>query len=96
MSHRKPKTKIARAVVLTLGVVATMLCGVAHGRHTQVIEKFSFDMEAQEYPRAYETTGVAVPLLSRVKIVPTIPNVAGQIFTQEVSHQCSLKMETRR
>jgi len=50
-----------------------------------VIDKFSFDMDEMVYPRGYDTYGVAISLLSRVKLVPNIPSVAGQIFTQEVS-----------
>ena len=92
MSHRQPARRLSSALRLIFGVVAIVLMGTAEGRHTQVIEKFSFDMDAQEYPRAFESTGVAVPLLSRVKILPKIPNVAGQIFTQEVSVTLSLKM----
>jgi hypothetical protein len=50
-----------------------------------VIEKFSFDMDEMVYPRGYDAFGVAIPLSTRVKLVPNIPSVAGQIFTQEVS-----------
>ena len=33
-----------------------------------------------EYPSNYETTGTAVPLKNKVKIVPKIANVQGNIF----------------
>ena len=68
----------ASAALLVLLVAATR-------SHTQVIEKFSFDTDEMVYPRGYWAHGVAISLLNRVKLLPRIPNVAGQFFTQEVS-----------
>lgn len=45
--------------------------------HTQVIEKFSFDMDEMVYPRGFLTNGVAIILLTKVKLLPFINNVAG-------------------
>lgn len=42
-------------------------------------------MDDMIYPRGYITTGVAMPLMTRVKIVPKIPGKAGQMFAIEVS-----------
>ena len=44
----------------------------------------SFDMNTMnEYPSAFTTQGTAVPLMSKVKIVPGIPQVQGSIFLTE-------------
>ena len=34
----------------------------------------------REYPIAWQTTGVAVPILSKVKVLPRIPQANGQLF----------------
>jgi hypothetical protein len=68
-----------------LGCLYSMLAFAANKvearDHTQVIEKFSFDMDEMVYPKGYDTYGVAVSLATRVKLVPNIPEVSGQIFT---------------
>ena len=33
-----------------------------------------------EYPQSWSTSGAAVPILSKTKIVPSIPNTNGQLF----------------
>jgi len=50
-------------------------------------------MDDMVYPRGYDTFGVAIPLSTRFKLVPEIPNVAGQIFTQEVSCVSLIKVK---
>ncbi len=71
---------------LLLGVFGSMLMSLAGARaETQVLQKFSFDMDELVYPRIYNQYGVSISLMSRVKIVPRVSSVAGQIFTSEVS-----------
>ena len=42
---------------------------------------FSFDMGTmREYPANWNAMGTAIPIMSKVKLVPEIPNVTGQFF----------------
>lgn len=67
-----------KAFLSTLAVFGTLLLSKSGAKsHSQVLEKFSFDMDEMVYPRAYNQYGVAISLLSRVKIVPRVPSVAG-------------------
>ena len=44
----------------------------------------SFDMNTMnEYPTDWETAGTAVPLKSKVKILPSLQNTSGRIFASE-------------
>lgn len=58
--------------------IVFIICLLALAKlHTQVIEKFSFDMDEMVYPRGFLTNGVAIILLTKVKLLPFINNVAG-------------------
>ena len=50
----------------------------------QNLKDISFDMGLmREYPSEWSTTGVAIPIMSKVKVVPGIGNVNGQIFMKD-------------
>lgn len=50
----------------------------------QKLRDLSFDMSVMhEYPSAWTTSGSAVPILSKVKLVPSIPLVNGQLFIKD-------------
>jgi len=72
---------------VSLGVVsllATATVALAESGYMQKLRDLSFDMSLmREYPVAWTTSGSAVPILSKVKIVPNIPKVNGQIFLKQ-------------
>ena len=52
--------------------------------YVQRLKDLSFDMNLQhEYPINWETYGTAVPILSKVKVLPHIPQSNGQIFLKQ-------------
>ena len=80
MTCRCRVTKTPIFVVLVGCLFAVFAEGQASG-YMQNLKDLSFDMGLmREYPTEWSTTGVAIPIQSKVKIVPEIPNVNGQIF----------------
>lgn len=52
--------------------------------YMQKLRDLSFDMSVMhEYPTTWTTQGSAVPILSKVKVVPAIPKVNGQLFMKD-------------
>ena len=75
-------SKFKSNVVFASG--ALLLMHLTFAYYMQKLAKFSFDMNTMnEYPSNYETSGSAVPLKSKVKIVPNIPLVQGKLFANE-------------
>lgn len=61
-----------------------LLLNLTFAYYMQKLAMFSFDMNTMnEYPVNYETSGTAVPLKNKVKIVPKLPDVQGKIFAKE-------------
>ena len=49
--------------------------------YMQKLRDFSFDMGTmREYPANWNAMGTAIPIMSKVKLVPEIPHVSGQFF----------------
>ena len=47
----------------------------------QKLRSFSFDMDLmREYPQGWKTSGTAVPIMTKLKVIPNLPQVNGQAF----------------
>jgi len=72
---------------VTNGVVClltTAAIALADSGYMYKLREFSFDMNLmREYPSGWQTSGSAVPILSKVKLLPSIPNVNGQLFMKK-------------
>ena len=56
----------------------------AESGYMMKLRDLSFDMKVmREYPVTWSTTGSAVPIMSKVKVVPAIPKVNGQLFLKQ-------------
>jgi len=56
----------------------------ADSGYMQKLRDITWDMGLMhEYPMTWVTTGTAVPILSKTKVVPAIPNVNGQLFLKQ-------------
>ena len=71
--------------------------------YQQKLRDLSFDMSLmREYPVEWQTTGSAVPILSKIKMLPNIPKVNGQLFLKNalatpawsVSYRLSFEMDS--
>ena len=52
--------------------------------YLQKLRDYSFDMGMMhEYPINWETYSSAVPIMSKVKVLPNIPNSSGQFFLKK-------------
>ena len=68
-------------ILLVCCLFAVLTTAQAGSGYMQNLKDLSFDMGLmREYPSEWSTTGVAIPIMSKVKVVPEIPNVNGQIF----------------
>ena len=68
----------SRVIVFLLSLVHA---NTSTSGYYQKLDDLSFDMSmAHEYPQSWVTTGSAVPLLSKVKILPLAAQLNGQAF----------------
>ena len=76
---------LTRVILSTLALLSPSIAGPAtagnadpHSGYFQKLRDLSFDMRMMhEYPVAWQTTGTAIPLMSKTKLVPAIPKVNG-------------------
>ena len=67
--------------LVLVGCLFAVFAASQSSGYMQNLKDLSFDMGLmREYPSEWSTTGVAIPIMSKVKVVPEIPNVNGQIF----------------
>ena len=67
--------------LVLVGCLFAVFATSSSSGYMQNLKDISFDMGLmREYPSEWSTTGVAIPIMSKTKIVPEIPSVNGQIF----------------
>ena len=76
--------KISRVTLLLSLLDVTWGTASENSGYFQKIRDFSFDMQMMhEYPERWYSYNSAVPLLSKVKVLPAIPESNGQLFLKQ-------------
>ena len=71
-------------VLVLLGLIVQVSGAPSESGYLQKIRHFSFDMQMMhEYPNAWNSYNSAVPILSKVKVVPALQNQSGQFFMKK-------------
>ena len=68
-------------VLSLLGLILNVSGAPGDSGYLQKIRDLSFDMQMMhEYPAAWNTWNSAVPILSKIKVLPALPKQSGQLF----------------